>query len=609
MALAAAYKQFLAAPNSSQLAADATLHYITTTTSFRGPTDIIKHVSTLRNQVKKKKEDFLWAIEGQNAIAAEVDTTLEFTVNGGPYLPALDDNFLTDRTVHQPLMHIVTFDHDGKILQIRQSWDQGALLKQLDVMGRTGRNWPIRDSKDQLKMIENCVKSAHSNGAPAPSIADVSTRGRGDSAIAMEEEPIQNRGSVISPKGGVKPRQRGFSEILGDESEDVPGSPSAGRGRSESPSKAIAPKAGGAKKFQHSNLFSDDEEDEGVNRTPAPKAGGAKKFQPSRLFSEDGEEENTNGIAAGTHESPSKMIAPKAGGSKKFAPNRLFDADEDEQAAEPQNGQQDNRFYRPNPNKYNHFEFADGSDPQDAPRPADPTPQKTAHSSNWSFNDFATPQKEQSAKPVRPNEVRHWGDEEDPADAPQRPAVAKPRRDAESHWEFVDDGTPRPQPHPVRPRGATQNSGMGLYQNNVYDEDEVEAAAAGEARPLGAVTNLKDRGRDFESHWAMSDSPVKETAPKGPVGSDRMKAVKMMDANWSSYDESPKQKENRPVASKNDSRGPEGRGIAIAGDGMGGSKGSNRNWFFGEDDEESQPAKSVPGRKPAAKSGGFNWDF
>ena len=57
-------------------------------------------------------------------------------------------------------MHMVNFNTSGKILSIRQSWDQGALLKQLDIIGKTGRNWPIRDSKDQIKMIENCVKSA-----------------------------------------------------------------------------------------------------------------------------------------------------------------------------------------------------------------------------------------------------------------------------------------------------------------------------------------------------------------------------------------------------------------------------------------------------------------
>ena len=99
MALQAAYRQFLAAPNSSALAADASLHYITTTTSFHGPTEIIKHLSSLRNQVKKPKEDLLQVVEGRNAIAVETETSLEFVSSGGVYLPGLDDNFVADHIV------------------------------------------------------------------------------------------------------------------------------------------------------------------------------------------------------------------------------------------------------------------------------------------------------------------------------------------------------------------------------------------------------------------------------------------------------------------------------------------------------------------------------
>jgi hypothetical protein len=100
MALQAAYRQFLASPSSSALADDAALHYITTTTSISGATDIIKHLGSVRNKIKKKKEDALFAIENQRALSLELDTTLEFVTSGGPYLPGLDDNFLADRTVY-----------------------------------------------------------------------------------------------------------------------------------------------------------------------------------------------------------------------------------------------------------------------------------------------------------------------------------------------------------------------------------------------------------------------------------------------------------------------------------------------------------------------------
>jgi hypothetical protein len=100
MALQAAYKQFLAAPSSSALAENASLHYVTTTSSFAGATEIIKHLASVRNKIKKQKEDALFAVEDQHALAIELDTTLEFVSSGGPYLPGLDDNFLADRTVH-----------------------------------------------------------------------------------------------------------------------------------------------------------------------------------------------------------------------------------------------------------------------------------------------------------------------------------------------------------------------------------------------------------------------------------------------------------------------------------------------------------------------------
>jgi hypothetical protein len=99
MALQAAYKQFLASPNTSALADDASLHYVTTTTSVAGATDIIKHLATVRNRIKKLKEEPLFTIENQHALVVELDTNLEFVSSGGPYLPGLDDNFLADRKV------------------------------------------------------------------------------------------------------------------------------------------------------------------------------------------------------------------------------------------------------------------------------------------------------------------------------------------------------------------------------------------------------------------------------------------------------------------------------------------------------------------------------
>lgn len=102
--MAALYKQFLRAPSSSLLSDKATLHYVTTALAFTGPTEIIKHLNILQRQVSKKKEDILNVVDGQNAIALEIDTGLEFQTSGGSYCPGLDDNFLSDKLVRLPIV-------------------------------------------------------------------------------------------------------------------------------------------------------------------------------------------------------------------------------------------------------------------------------------------------------------------------------------------------------------------------------------------------------------------------------------------------------------------------------------------------------------------------
>lgn len=104
MALQSAYKQFLAAPNSSFLSSDASLHYITTLTSIKGSAEIIKYLNGQSHELKKNEEKFLDVVEGANNLAAEIHTTVEFVSGGGAYLPSLDDNFLADRIVTLPIV-------------------------------------------------------------------------------------------------------------------------------------------------------------------------------------------------------------------------------------------------------------------------------------------------------------------------------------------------------------------------------------------------------------------------------------------------------------------------------------------------------------------------
>lgn len=483
MALQAVYKQFLAAPNSAALAQNASLHYITTTTSFHGPTDIIKHLNAQRNQIKKNKEDILDVVEGPGALAVQTGVSLEFLDHGGAYLPGLDDQFLSDRVVdipvvstsgpsacyappelHRPCLstiysqsrmnsciltypfsqfHVVKFDSDGKINTIQQSWDQGALLKQLDVIGKTGRNWPIRDSQEQIKLI---TRSRGQAAGPTPSQTVQRSRENSTNALRDPHATLHNTGlsrpaedepsRIVSPFSGTRPRQRTFEEILGDEV-DLP-----------------------------------------------------------------------------EHESPSRAVAPKIGAGKNFQPSRLFDKPEDAppEPDSPDDAKAPQRFMKPHPMKYNHFDFADGTDPADAPQAGIAIDAvKSKHRSQWDFEDFVTPQKPKPSKMVQQQQIRHWGtDENDIDESPAKgPAPGKPRRDAESQIELQDDGEEdqRNQRAGARPRGAMHNAGLGLYKNHMVSDDGSEPIQSPDARALGNITNLKNRSKIFDPHFNSESGP------------------------------------------------------------------------------------------------------
>ncbi|GAO15524.1 uncharacterized protein UV8b_02994 [Ustilaginoidea virens] len=559
--MASVYRQFLASSSSSLLAEKASLHYVTTATSIYGATEIIKHLNSLQKQVKIKKQEFLNVVDGHSVVVAEVETALEFQTSGGAYLPGLDDNFLSDRVAYLAIIHVVTFDKGGKILQIRQQWDQASVLKQLEIIGKTGRNWPIKDSREQLTLIHSCLKSAGIACPQADSHNDVVVRIRGESSNAIrdphaslqlfgnrEELESAQGDAVVSPYAGRQRRsERSFADILGDDPSGEHYDGGRSHHRSTSPS----------------------------------KAGQGKNVQPMRIF--DGQE--------------------------------LVGEEEEEEATKKKSS-----FIRPNPQKYNHFEFTDGSDPQDRPKPGVDLENRprSKHDSQWDFKDFTTPSKPQPTKTYhRTQDVRHWDTEAaiDTEDgSTQHPR--KGRRDAETHFELQDDGDrlSHQDRANARPRGSMQNDNLGLYKNKLFDH---EGATPEAKRALGNITNLGGRGKDFDPHFAMVDESPAPAAPRNQhVPEARMKAVKMMDANWSAYDQSPtSQKENQKESQKENQQRGEGRflednKINIAGDGMGGRKGTNRDWLYGGGDDDTPKPTSRKANPKAAQASQKNfWDF
>lgn len=503
---------------------------------------------------------------------------------------------------------MVSFTPDGKIQQIRQSWDQGALLKLIDVIGRTGRNWPIRDGVDQIKLIASSVKSA----------------GPGEAANGGEARSRGNSNNVTrDPHASLslfQPRDENYQEPL----------PGAVATRS---SAKPAPR-------NYHDLFvgQDSGESTPVGNSPRPE-----------LYREG---------------SDGSSIAPKGGAGKNFQPSRLFDR-EDEDTASPNKST--------NPAKFKHFEFADGDE-----RAEQTTPLKgiksNKHSSQWNFDDFKTPQKVVPSKVLRANDARHWGNSDDEVvDSPMKTKkVDKPRKDAETHFEFQDDGSPDVPRLIGRPRGpGGANPANGIYNNHLFDGNDEDTEPA-PIKP--SLANVKERSKDFNPQFAMTDdSPSTKPGPQR-IPEDRAKLLKNMDANWAPYDQSPNQKENslKSPAGTRPSKGPlsettnstnqhkgitiagdgmggrkttfaaeeaskgitiagdgmggrkgagslaqRSKGITVGGDGMGGKKGTGRQWGFGdESDGEEEGGANVPTKfrtgktqGKAQETGGDFWDF
>jgi hypothetical protein len=102
MSLKAIYERFLASPNPLSLSENVSLNYIPTLRTFTQSGPVIRHLeSQSKNEVRKKAEKVIAAVEGQNSLSLDVETTLEFISSGGTYLPGLE-NFVSDRVVTFP---------------------------------------------------------------------------------------------------------------------------------------------------------------------------------------------------------------------------------------------------------------------------------------------------------------------------------------------------------------------------------------------------------------------------------------------------------------------------------------------------------------------------
>lgn len=392
----------------------------------------------------------------------------------------------------------------------------------------------------------------------------------------------------------------------------MPDNSGQNRGRAESTNNSSSRNTSPSKKHikdPHASLdlFASKPIDENLIQTgPNAVAPRASAKPPAREMNElfaAGHEDHEPGSPKKAPVVP--VLAPKGRSNQKFAPSRLFADDPDEPQAVG---------YKSNPAKYNHFDIGDENeeDPMQHHEPVGQAsenvplrPKTTKHAPQWEFQDFYTPAK--VGQRVRGQDVVHFS-LTNPSSNPETPgqkAVARPRRDNETHFELQDDGTPvvrhvvpkarkdadahfefkdTDTPAPARTTGRPTSSAgdrQGLYTNNLYDEDSVEAEAKA---PLATITNNKGRKNDFERHWAMSDeSPSNEKASNenNRDGHDHKKAVQMMDSHWD-VDDQPTEQDRKPAK----------QGQV--------KKGLESHWSMGDVTTEANGNK--------AKNGGF-WDF
>ncbi|KAL2831777.1 hypothetical protein BDW59DRAFT_140007 [Aspergillus cavernicola] len=527
MSLKDVYQRFLADPRSAPLASDVSLIYITSTTELNDAEAVIKHLTRQQHIVNVKSQTVIDTVQGSNSLCLDVVTAVQFVSGGGAYLPNLDETFLLDRVATFPTIHIVRFNSKNQIQNVRVHWDQASLLKQVEVIGNRARNWPVRDADKQTRLIKFAAASVPAdNGPPPVALAKPASSAKEGQQQAPEAPPSPGKKYIKDPYAAES-----LYELL---------SPSSDRSQPVRPPRA--PASGKPPPREYNELFVGDEESEVPDATPSrsriqTKTGAGKNYRPSRIFDTD----EVEGLKNAT------PVAPKAGAGRNFRPSRLFD--DDETAANEKPGQ---IAYRANSKRFDHFELGADNSEREIKAPAS---RPTSRHNHWDFEDFATPEKPR--RQARGEEIRHfgWSDDEPGQDTPPvKPRVLHPRRDAEMHFRLTDVDD---EDQGARIIKSYQNKGLGLYKDTLYsEENDVDAqedtkSIASIDRPLSLVHNGPNRQKDFQSHWQVTD----EAGPadtnvnvenKKPVTSDRLKAVKMLEPSWDTYDVSPEPKKAPP---------------------------------------------------------------
>lgn len=279
------------------------------------------------------------------------------------------------------------------------------------------------------------------------------------------------------------------------------------------------------------------------------------------------------------------MVPPKGASARKLENSNLF--------SEDQTYEKERKIYKTNPARYNHFDIGDHdeNDPMQyrAGEPEKPKPLPMVSRSNraqaqWGFEDSATPAK--PSQKIRESDAVHFSIDDNQNDNEQNrqkgAGGAKPRRDAETHFDFRDEPTPAPR----RIIGRTK-AAQGLYVNNILNDEDEDDVYGSRKAPLSNISNNASR-RNNDVHWSNTGDSLPAGTSDGmkkATGVNQSRSAKNMESHWDNYEEAPSD-------IKKPSHDHQRQGMEA-------------HWSVGGQGTEAAPARKTNGRQPEKSF----WDF
>ena len=251
-------------------------------------------------------------------------------------------------------------------------------MKQVEAIGRTGRNWPIRSGQDQAKLISQSAKvsgqsqatsavSQTSNNAPTSNEQSQSGKSANDFhtrlfATGGEEHRSAPNDPSFAPRESAKPQAREWNELFAGEGKEVDRAPSPAGIRS--PDQPIL-KSGAGRNFQENRLF-DDAAPDNRGRSPDGKRVDPTKFDHFEFGNGEDAPDNRS-TSRNNSNQVSKLGFENFNTPEKLAPRPNFEQerhfgygiDEDDPPSPPKR----NIIHAPRPDADPHFRITDQNTP------------------------------------------------------------------------------------------------------------------------------------------------------------------------------------------------------------------------------------------------------